>query len=145
MTYKIDIDFEKVIEIFNSSGKESAKEYIWETYGVKYDFVQRQIYKQTSYIFNKSTRKYELSDKPNEPFLSMDELCNKSIEPSINEDNYSKEVNNPYDLEFQNLIVDMMKDRLCELTKFISIDQGRKNIVINLKSLETNGYNLKVL
>lgn len=145
MTYKIDIDFEKVIEIFNNSGKASAKEYVKETYGVKYDFVQRQIYRHTSYAFNKSTRKYELSDKPTEPFLSMDELCNKSIESSVSEENDSKEVTNAYDLKFQNLIVDMMKDRLCELTKFISIDQGRKNIVINLKSLEMNGYNLKVL
>lgn len=53
------IDFESIIKIFNSKGKETAANFVENIYGVPYINIQRKIKKETNYRYNRHTKKYE--------------------------------------------------------------------------------------
>jgi len=144
MTSKdIEIDFDKLVEIFNTNGKTSAKEYIEDTYGEKYELIQRRLTKETSYFFNRNTRKYEKQSVSTVNFLSMNELFNgKPEEKSLPIQEYNS---SDYDIDFQKLVVDLLKDKMLEINKYIQFDQSRKLVTINGKSLEYNGYKVNII
>ncbi|WP_111921380.1 hypothetical protein [Clostridium cochlearium] len=46
---------------------------------------------------------------------------------------------------FNDILTDMIKDRLLELSKYFSISQSNKEISINMKLLKSSGYRLNIL
>lgn len=69
-----NIDLQKVIDIFNAEGKRAAAEFTEVEYNAQYTTVQRKIKEETNYIFNRTTRKYEIRDKE-ATFMTLEELC----------------------------------------------------------------------
>lgn len=137
----IDINYEKVVEIFNSNGKASAQEFVKNTYGIEFEIFSRKLLKENGYFFNRSSRKYEIKPSGEEQFLSLDDLC-KGKEQKPVAKSQENEINN---LGLENIIIDLMKDRIIEISKYIYIEQSSKRIVINVQNLQRSGYEVKMI
>lgn len=139
-----NVDYEKFIEIFNSQGKDAAKEFLDENYSLKYDYAVRFLKKETNYRFNRNTRKYYLVTQEDMQFLSIDKLLEHkneeaaNIVASIPEKVYYKD-------PIVSLTLDLYQDRLAELSKFITISLSSKTVEINLISLREIGYDINVI
>ncbi|MDZ4956915.1 hypothetical protein GNF51_14115 [Clostridium perfringens] len=139
-----DLDYEKFVHIFNNEGKKAAKEFVMNTTEVKYDYFVRLLKKHTKYIYNRPLKRYELPTDDSGAFMSIDDLLNKGKEDatkvvaSIPEKVYYKD---PID----TLSIDILQDRLIELSKYIKISQSIKTIEINMSRLRESGYDLSVI
>ena len=138
-----DIDFEKLITVFNNEGKEAVMEYVKNTYNTSYAVIQRRIKVETNYHFNKNTRKYELTNKEQTPFMTLEELYkdNPKTITTTNEDRSNIDLNPHQDENlFKDVVVNLMKDRIQEISKYIQLEQSTKSVLISLKKLVDNGY-----
>jgi len=136
----INIDFDKLVEVFNNDGRPAAERFIEDTYGVAYNIVQRRLTKETNYTYNRAIRKYVMKSSTEDVFISTDRLFKgKSIkEPKQVTSNY-------IELNFNDILTDILKDRLLELSKYFSVSQSTKEISINMKLLKSSGYKLNIL
>ncbi|MEW8963522.1 hypothetical protein [Paraclostridium dentum] len=139
-----ELDFQQFINIFNTEGKKAAKEFVSLNTNINYDYFVRLLKKHTGYVYNRPLKKYELPSTNNSPFISMEDLFNKDKEDatkvvaSIPEKIYYKD---PTDA----LNINILQDRLIELSKYIKISQSFKTIEINLVQLRENGYDIDVI
>lgn len=139
-----NLDFIKFIDIFNTEGKKPAKEFVASATNINYDYFVRLLKKYTGYVYNRHLKKYELPSNDESHFISMDNLLNKDtgdatkIVASIPEKIYYKD---PVD----TLNIDILQDRLIELSKYIKISQNSKTIEVNLARLRESGYDINVI
>lgn len=137
----INVDYQKVVEIFNLNGKASAQEYVKNTYGLEFEMFSRRLLKENGYFFNRSSRKYEIKTAGEEQFMTLDDLCKvKEPKPAVN--SKETEINN---LGLESIIIDLMRDRIIEISKYVHIEQSSKRIVINLQNLQKSGYEVKMI
>lgn len=136
----ININFEELVEIYNTKGKPAAEQYTEETYGIAYNVVQRRLVKETSYAFDRGNKRYIISDKADEAFISTDKLFKGKV-LIRNEEKPSENIG----VNFNDILTDMIKDRLIELSKYFNISQSNKEISINMKLLKSSGYRLNIL
>lgn len=139
-----DLDYEKFIHIFNNEGKKAAKEFVANTTSINYDYFVRLLKKYTNYVYNRPFKRYELSSEGSSTFMSMDDLINKGkddatkVVVSIPEKVYYKD-------SIDALNIDILQDRLIEISKYIKISQSTKSIEINMCRLRESGYDLSVI
>lgn len=144
MSKETNVDFEKFVHIFNTEGKEASEEFLSTTYGAKYPNTIRLLKQYTNYRYNRGIKKYELRSDESSDFISMDQLCEPSnieatkVVASIPEKVY---YSNPMDL----LTIDLLQDRLLELTKFIKISISSKTINIDVNQLRDSGYDIQII
>lgn len=141
-----NIDFERIVDLFNTNGKKAAMEFTQSEYNIPYAYLQRKIKEETNYFFNRRSRKYEFKTD-NSPFMSLDELYQDKAKTS----SISKEDRSLVDLDphlenniFKDIVVGLMKDKIQEINKYVHIEQSTKLAFINLKKLEENGYKVIV-
>lgn len=136
----INIDFNKLVEVFNNDGRPAAEKFIEGTYGVAYNIVQRRLTKETSYVYNRAIRKYVVKNSTDDVFISTDKLFKGKC---ITE---TKQVTSNYvEFNFNDVLNDILKDRLLELSKYFTISQSTKEISINMRLLKSSGYKLNIL
>lgn len=134
-------NYDEFIEIYNNQGRQAAQAYVANECGVDYATFQRRMRNGTSYVFNRSTRKFE-EQSGDAGFMSLDDLCSEK-NPVVNAKPVSSELCNSGG--FDELVVDLMRDRLMEMHRFIRFDQSLKQIVVNSKMLKDSGYTLSVI
>jgi hypothetical protein len=134
----INIDFDKLVEVFNNDGRPAAEKFIEDTYGIAYNIVQRRLTKETSYVYNRAIRKYVVKNSTEDVFISTDKLFKGKPEPKQVTSNY-------VEFNFNDILTDILKDRLLELSKYFTISQSTKEISINMKLLKSSGYKLNIL
>lgn len=137
----IDIDFAKVVDIFNKGGREAAREFVDKTYGIEYYLVARRIKNETAYSYNKGKRIYELKDADENQFLTLEEICRVEKNETEEKPIEHKICSTP----FETILVDLMKDRMTELSKYVHIEQSSLKITINIASLKKSGYEVMIL
>jgi len=132
--------FDQFVEIYNSQGKDAAIEYVAQKCNMDYVLFQRNMRKQSTYVYDRSTKKFKVQDNENQ-FMSLEELCNtkpvSTKKDSISNNNWGK-------IYFDKIVVDLMKDRLSEISKYIFFEQSSKEIQIDSKSLQRDGYTLSI-
>lgn len=137
----IDIDFEKVVDLFNEGGKAAAQEFIKANYGVDYYLVIRRLKEQTAYRYNIGKRKYEIENIGEEQFLTMEQICAK--ENKLPEEKIT--VSKATAIPFETILVDLMKDRMIEISKYIQLEQSSQKITISIDSLKKSGYEVVLM
>ncbi|QAA33504.1 hypothetical protein [Clostridium manihotivorum] len=139
-----DLDYMKFIEIFNTEDRKSARDYVKEHIPFNYDYFIKLVKRYTGYQYNKESKKFELLKATESQFISIDDLLNKpkdnatSIVASIPKAIYYKD---PLD----ELNLDLLQDRLIELSKYIKIKSSTKSIEINLIRLREGGYDIELI
>jgi len=134
-----DHNYDNYVEIYNKQGRQAAQEYVINECGLDYAAFQRKMRSETAFTFNRSTKKFELKSEEAH-FMSLDELCgikNSSSKPDSPA--------SPRNSEFDDLIAELMRDRITELHKFIRLDKSSKQIVVYSKAIKDNGYFLSVV
>jgi len=137
-----DVDLQKIVDIFNAEGKDAAAQFTELEYNTPYTTLQRRIKEETNYFYNRNTRKYELRSKE-ASFMTLEELCEdkpKAVKKT-NEDRSNLDLN-PHLNEniFKDIVVNLMKDKMQEISKYIHLEQSTKLALINIKKLEESGY-----
>lgn len=137
----IDIDYQRVVEVFNENGKTAAQDFVENTYDIKFDILSRKLLKENGYFFNRSSRRYELKSSEEEQFMSLDELCNIKEQKLLANSQETKVTN----FGIESIIIDLIKDRMIEISKYIHIEQSSRKIIINLQNLQKAGYEVKMI
>lgn len=138
------VDFDQFVKVFNEEGKSAAIKFIEVEYDSSYPVIQRKLRKESNYMFNKNTRKYELKTDSQATFMTIEELCegkakaNRPVEKTIVENPTIEIISD----DFRNLMLNLLKDKMQEINKYIYLEQSTNQIIINLKKLEASGYNI---
>lgn len=139
-----NLDYKGFIHVFNTDGKKAAKDFAATITELNYDHFVRLLKKYTGYMYNRTIKKYELPSTDESAFISIDNLLNKDSEgatklvASLSEKIYYKD---PVDI----LNMDLLQDRLLELSNYINISQSAKTIEINFSRLREAGYDIRVI
>lgn len=140
MTNINDAQFDKYVELFNSQGKDAALEYISQECNIDHLAFKRKLRSKSNYVYDRHAKKYRVRNNEDQ-FMSLDELCTTkttSMRKAITENpNRDKVI-------FDTLIIDLMKDRLTEISKYIVFEQSSKEIRIDSERLQRDGYTLTI-
>ena len=138
MKHLNDAHFDQYVEIFNSRGKAAAIEYITQDYNMDYQAFQRKLRLKSNYVYDRGTKKYRVRDNET-PFMSLEELCATQSTPIKKEISISS----TRDIAiFDTVVIELMKDRLTEIAKYILFEQSLKEIHIDSERLQRDGYTL---
>ena len=133
-------DFPVIVEIYNNEGNKAAQKYIRENYGmVNSSYVIKRIKKSETYHYDEETDRF-ISDKKNNEdsklFMNLDELCDtrgsKTIRAEINVDSKKDAM--------ESLVKELISDRLLELSRYIVMDTSSRIIMIDVTTMEADGY-----
>ncbi len=133
-------DFPAIVEIYNNEGNKAAQKYIRENYGmVNSSYVIKRIKKSETYHYDEETDRFISDKKINEDsklFMNLDELCDtrnpKTIRAEINVDSKKDAM--------ESLVKELISDRLLELSRYIVMDTSSRIIMIDVTTMEADGY-----
>ena len=133
--------FDRYVEIYNSQGKEAAHEYVTQECNANYFSFQRILKNKSNYVYDRSTKSYRERSSEDQ-FMSLEELCatNPTTSVPIQRELCTKSDHNK--IIYDSIIVDLMKDRLTEIAKYMLFEQGSREVRIDSKRLKQDGYTL---
>jgi len=143
----IAIDFDEFINVFNEKGKSEAQILAREKYNLSFVQIKRRLDRYTDYCFDSSLRTYnhkKQEDAITAEFMSIDELDShktketiiKGIVPLSGPSSNSN---------FDELVKELIKDRIIMLSKYVSLDQETRKLIINTKNLKRDDFDLVVV
>jgi hypothetical protein len=143
----IAIDFDEFVNVFNEKGKSEAQILAREKYNLSFVQIKRRLDRYTDYCFDTSLRKYNHKKQEGvitAEFMSIDELDNhktketiiKGIGPLSGPSSNSN---------FDELVKELIKDRIIMLSKYVTLDQETRKLIINTKNLKRDDFDLVVV
>lgn len=131
------VDFKTFVDIFNTQGKNAAVKHVTETYGVRYDTIVKRLRRDSEYIFDQSRDRYVFkSDNGSEsPFLTMEELCS-------NEKPKARQID---DINSDEIISKLIKDKFFEISKYVTLENSSRKIILKLDVAKNAGYEIEYL
>jgi len=140
MNHLNNTHFDHYVEIFNSQGKAAAIDYITQEHNMDHLAFQRKLRLKSNYVYDRGAKKYRVRDNET-PFMSLEELCTTKSTPIKKEIAISSTRNIAI---FDTVVIDLMKDRLTEIAKYILFEQSLKEIHIDSERLQRDGYTLTI-
>lgn len=134
-------DYDQYVEIYNTKSREAAFIYATQDCNMKFPAFQRKMRNETKYVYNRSEKRFEERNEESQ-FMSLEDLCSKKL-PTVKLDPSHIPVTSK--ISFDDIVIDLMRDRLTAVSKYIKFDQSAKQCIINAKGLNENGYSLTVL
>ncbi len=128
--------------IYNTQGKQALIETLQKDYNLRapYSLLKRM---KKKFKYDEKTDSFEtiaeISAKPEELFMSMEELCSPVISCH---DPGNKLPEDMRPAAMDRLIRDLIGDRLLELSKYVTIDSLSKRILLDKTSIIQDGYQL---
>ncbi|SHI73088.1 hypothetical protein SAMN05444401_1487 [Clostridium amylolyticum] len=142
----IKVDFPEFVNIFNTQGKDAARLLAREKYNRSFEYIQRKVRYESDYYFDRTLRKYKNKDKNiiEADFMSLDELDNYGTQAAVTK---SKEPlpGLSKDESFDQLINELIKDRMLELSKYISISHETRQLTVKSKTIKNDGLSLIII
>ena len=139
----IEIDFDEIANTYNQKGKGEAAKLAREKYNLSFQQVRRRMNNKSDYYFDSKLRLYKNKSvaRIESNFMTIDELeCHK-----LNQD-LEKDLMPLSGLSitqsFEYLLNELIKDRLIELNKYVSIDLKKKQLIIHTKNLKRDCFQL---
>ena len=146
MKTHIEIDFDEFVNEINKNGKTASRALVRDKYNLSFEQVKRMLFNETDYHFDSYTRlyKHKAQASDNGEFMSLEELDNqapyKTIKHRIDAPTGASSNSN-----FDELVKELIKDRIMELSKYVSIDHACRCVVIKSDSLKLDGLDLVVI
>ena len=148
MKKHITIDFDEFVNEINEYGKTDAKILIRDKYNLSFEQVKRRLLNGTDYYFDASTRLYKHKAKAPDTaeFMSLEELDNQKPYKAIKITNSRTDAPNgaSSNSNFEEMVKELIKDRIMELSKYVSIDYASRCFVVKSDCLRLDGFNLVV-
>lgn len=143
MKEDIEIDFEEFITTYNNKGRSEALALARDKYDLSFQQMRRRLSNKSDYYFDAKTRQYKHKSEAEieSNFMTIDELDSykengKSIRESMPPSGLG------YNQSFDDLLSELIKDRLMELNKYVSINLLEKKLIINTKTLKRDCFEL---
>ena len=147
MNNTISIDFDEFVNVFNGKGKNEAQLLAREKYNLSFIQMKRRMDKLTDYCFDLSLRTYrhkKQEDIITAEFMSIEELNShktketiiKGIVPLSGRSSNSN---------FDELVKELIKDRIIMLSKYVFLDQETRKLEINTKNLKRDNFDLVII
>lgn len=129
------IDFKTFVDIFNTQGKKAAVKHVTETYGIRYDTIVKRLRRDSEYIFDQSRDRYVLkSDNGSaSPFLTVEELCNNE-KPKAQQNRI---------IDSDEIISQLIKDKFFEVSKYVTLENSSRKIILKLNAARHAGYDIE--
>ena len=144
MKNTIKIDFDEFVTTFNEKGKNEAINLANDKYDLSFEQVKRRMVKITDYYFDTSLRIYRRKQQGSgavAEFMTIDDL-NMRKHSDI-DDKLVVPLPGPIlDFSFDELIKELIKDRILELSKYVTLKREAKKLVINKNRLKRDGFEL---
>ena len=143
MKNDIEIDFEEFITTYNEKGRREAVILAKEKYGLSFQQVKRRLNNKSDYYFDAKVRLYKHKSGAciEDNFMTIDELDRYNTKEIV-----QKELMPLSGLgltqTFDDLLKELIKDRLMELNKYVSINIETKRLIINTKNLKRDCFQL---
>ena len=143
MKEDIEIDFEEFITTYNNKGRKEAQVLARDKYNLSFQQMRRRLNNKPDYYFDARIRQYKHKSGASieSNFMTIDELdCCKSNENLIKDSMPLSGLG--LTQSFDDLLKDLIKDRLMELNKYVSINLQERRLVINTKNLKRDCFEL---
>jgi hypothetical protein len=134
-------NFKQYAEIYNTQGREAALGYVTRNCNVGFAAFRTKMRSETRYIYNRSNKKIEERSEETQ-FISLDDLCTKKP-TEVKQESQPAAIS--IKTSFDEIVIDLMRDRLTELSKYIRFDQSAKQVIVDSKGLNEGGYRLSVV
>lgn len=146
MKNHIPIDFDEFVNEINENGKSAARILARDKYNLTFEQVKRRLFNGTDYFFDSDTRLYKHKAKASDTaeFMSLEELDNQ-MTFKTNKNRIKASTEAPPNSDFDEMVKDLIKDRVMELNKYVSIDHASRCFVVKANYLKIDGYNLVVI
>lgn len=131
------IDFKAFVDMFNTQGKAAAVKHVTDTYGVRYDTIVKRLRRDSEYIFDQSRDRYILkSDQDTgSPFLTVEELCSTEKQKPQSSSVISS----------TEIISDLIRDKFFEISKYVTLENSSRKIILKLDTARNAGYEIEYL
>lgn len=139
-TKKTEIDYSKLVEIYNTEGKLKADEYIKSTYSLSLGYVYQRLLK-AGYIHDRTRKKYVLASSEPHNFLSLETLLEPMSDSLSDNDKTLWEVPS-YTNEIDTLVMELIKDKVLQLNHFMKINHHSKTVLLRKSALLEDGYKI---
>ena len=147
MKNTIAIDFDEFVKVFNEKGKSDAQLFAREKYNLSYVQIKRRMDRYTDYCFDLSLRTYrhkKQEDIITAEFMSIDELDSHKTKETIIK-GIAPLPGPSSDSTFDELVKELIKDRIIMLNKYVSLDQETRKLIINTQNLKRDDFDLVVI
>lgn len=147
MTNTISIDFDEFVNVFNEKGKSDARLLAREKYNLSFIQMKRRMDKLTDYSFDLSLRTYrhkKQEDIITAEFMSIDELNSHKTKEALTKGIVPLSGPSSNSI-FDELVKELIKDRVMMLSKYVSLDQETRQLIINNKNLKRDDFDLVVI
>lgn len=127
------IDFKTIVDTYNLSGKQAAVKFVIDTYGIRYDTAVKRLRKESEYIYNQRRDRYVLKSESDSPFLSLEEL------------ETGNQLGTPKNqtIDTNEIVLNLIKDKFFEISKYITLEQSSKKILLNMAAAKNAGYEIE--
>ena len=139
----IELDFDEIVTTYNEKGKSETVKLAREKYNLSFQQVKRRMNNKSDYYFDSKIRLYKHKSEARieSNFMTIDELECHKLNQDLEKD--------PMPLSglsitqnFEDLLKELIKDRLIELNKYVSIDLKKKQLIIHTKNLKRDCFQL---
>lgn len=149
MKKHIAIDFDEFVNEINKNGKNAAKALARDKYNLNFEQVKRRLINGTDYYFDAYTRlyKHKAQASDNVDFMSLEELDNQMPDkaPKTTKNRIDAPTGASSNSNFDEIVKELIKDRIMELSKYVSIDRASRCVVVKTDNLKLDGFNLVVI
>lgn len=137
----IPIDFEEFVSVNNEKGKAEAKALAREKYNLSFEQVKRRLLNGTDYYYDPKTRTYKHKEQEavEAEFMSLEELDKGKPYEYVDKGIKALPVPSSHP-DFEEIVKELIKDRIMELSKYVSIDHGSRKLIVKTDSLNRDGF-----
>ena len=149
MKKHIAIDFDEFVNEINENGKNAAKTLVRDKYNLNFEQVKRRLINGTDYYFDASTRLYKHKAQASDTadFMSLEELDNQQPHKVVKttKNRIDAPIGASSNSNFDEMVKELIKDRIMELSKYVSIDHASRCVVVKTDNLKLDGFDLVVI
>ncbi|SER39474.1 hypothetical protein SAMN05421767_1464 [Granulicatella balaenopterae] len=134
----------ELAKIYNESGKTALFQYIRDNDLVKHPYaLLKRMKERSSLKYNVELDCFEsVRDCDEDLFMSVEELCSPINNSSINQ--AQKDYSDKRNDIMEQLVHNLIGDRLLTIDKYVKIDSRLKEIFIDKTSMVLDGYEIKI-
>jgi hypothetical protein len=139
----VEIDFDEFVTTYNEKGKSEAVILARKKYDLSFQQIRRRLNNKSEYYFDATVRLYKCKKEATieSTFMTIDELHYSKYKESANKEPVP--LSGPeLTQNFDDLIKELIKDRLMELNKYVSINIQEKKLMVNTKNLKKDCFKL---
>ena len=138
-----DTMFPELVKLYNTDGKIAMYDLLRSQYGMKQPyFVLQRIKGSDKFEYDAEADRFiaKESSIADDVFMDLDELCSSQIVEKHFDDDISR--TDPRKTAMENLVNELINDRLLTLSRYITLDGASRIILIDQTSLSQDGYRI---